>query len=220
MGFDSSYAQYIDHTVLKPETTRETLRRFCDEAKQYHFASVCVNPCNVAFVAAELAGSGVKTAAVVGFPLGANTTHIKAEEAREAVENGAGEIDMVINIAELKQGNGDYVRGDIAAVVAAAHPAALVKVILETSALTDEEITLGSRLAAEAGADFVKTSTGFGSGGATVHAVELMKAAVGDRCRIKASTGINNRAIADEFLKAGAVRFGTSKGIKIVEDWE
>ena len=143
MAYDIRYAQYIDHTVLKPDTTRATLRRFCDEAKKYGFASVCVNPCNVPFVVKELAGTPVKTAAVVGFPLGANTTHIKAEEAREAVANGAREIDMVINIAALKEGELDYVREEIRAVVEASHPEALVKVILEISALTDEEIATG-----------------------------------------------------------------------------
>ena len=220
MAYDIRYAQYIDHTVLKPDTTRATLRRFCDEARKYGFASVCVNPCNVPFVVKELAGTPVKTAAVVGFPLGANTTHIKAEEAREAVANGAREIDMVINIAALKEGELDYVREDIRAVVEASHPEALVKVILEISALTDEEIATGCRLTVDAGADFVKTSTGYGSGGATIEAVKLMKSVVGDRCLVKASTGINNRAICDAFLAAGAVRFGTSKGIKIVEDIE
>lgn len=219
MAYDASYAQYIDHTVLKVDTGKAVLKRFCGEAKQYHFASVCVNPYNVPFVANELAGSGVKTAAVVGFPLGANTTFIKAAEAKEAVENGADEIDMVMNVAALKDGELDYVLADMKAVVEASHPKALVKVILETSILTDEEITTASRLAAEAGADFVKTSSGF-AGPATVEAVRLMKAAVGGKCRIKASTGINNRAICDRFLAEGATRFGTSKGIKIVEDVE
>lgn len=219
MAFDPTYAQYIDHTILKMDAGRATLKRFCDEAKQYHFASVCVNPCNVAYVAGQLKGTGVKTAAVVGFPLGANTSAIKAAEAKEAIQNGADEIDMVMNVAALKDGDLDYVLADMTAVVQASHPDALVKVILETAILTPEEITTASRLAAEAGADFVKTSTGF-SGGATLEAVRLMKAAVGDRCRIKASTGINNREICDAFLAEGASRFGTSKGIKIVEGIE
>ena len=184
-----------------------------------HFASVCVNPCNVSYVAGQLAGSGVKVAAVVGFPLGANTSYIKAAEAKEAIRNGANEIDMVMNVAALKDGDMDYVLSDMTAVIQACHPDACVKVILETAILTPEEITTASRLAAEAGADFVKTSTGF-SGGATLEAVRLMKAAVGDRCRIKASTGINNREICDAFLAEGATRFGTSKGIKIVEGTE
>ena len=219
MAFDPTYAQYIDHTILKMDAGRATLKRFCDEAKQYHFASVCVIPCNVAYVAGQLKGTGVKTAAVVGFPLGANTSAIKAAEAKEAIQNGADEIDMVMNVAALKDGDLDYVLADMTAVVQASHPDALVKVILETAILTPEEITTASRLAAEAGADFVKTSTGF-SGGATLEAVRLMKAAVGDRCRIKASTGINNREICDAFLAEGASRFGTSKGIKIVEGIE
>ena len=218
MAYDASYAKYMDHTVLKIDTTTATLKRFCDEAKEYGFASVCVNPCNVPFVARELAGSGVKTAAVVGFPLGANTTYIKALEAREAVQNGACEIDMVINVGALKDGNWEYVRKDIAAVVEASHPQAQVKVILETCVLTDGEILTASRICAEEGADFVKTSTGFGSGGATVEAVRLMRQAVEGRCQIKASTGINDRAIADTFLAEGVTRFGTSKGIRIVED--
>lgn len=220
MAYDPSYAQYIDHTVLKADTTRSTLLRFCNEAMQYHFASVCVNPCNVAFVAQQLKGSGVKTAAVVGFPLGANKSVIKAAEAREAIADGAAEIDMVINIGALKDGRTDEVREDILAVVKASHPQAIVKVIIEESALTPDEIRTASRLVMEAGADFVKTSTGFGSGGATVEAVELIRSVIGDRCAIKASTGINNRAICDRFLRLGVTRFGTSKGIRIVEDTE
>ena len=220
MAYDPSYAQYIDHTVLKADTTQETLLRFCSEAKQYHFASVCVNPCNVAFVARQLEGSGVKTAAVVGFPLGANKTGIKAAEAREAIADGASEIDMVINIGALKDGRLDFVREDISAVVAASHPTAIVKVIIEESALSPDEIASAARLVMEAGGDFVKTSTGFGSGGATEEGVMLIRSVVGDRCRIKASTGINNRAICDNFLRLGVTRFGTSKGIRIVEDTE
>ena len=217
MAYDRSYAKYIDHTVLKPDTTREILARFCSEAKEYGFASVCVNPCNIPFVVQQLQGSPVKACAVIGFPLGANTSHIKAEEAREAVSLGSQEVDMVINIAALKQGDAEYVLNDIQGVVQAAHPAALVKVILETSALTDEEKRLACRLAAEAGADFVKTSTGFGSGGATAEDVALMKEAVQGKCLVKASTGINDRSICDAMLRAGAVRMGTSKGIRIVK---
>ena len=133
MAFDPTYAQYIDHTILKMDAGRATLKRFCDEAKQYHFASVCVNPCNVAYVAGQLKGTGVKTAAVVGFPLGANTSAIKAAEAKEAIQNGADEIDMVMNVAALKDGDLDYVLADMTAVVQASHPDALVKVILETA---------------------------------------------------------------------------------------
>lgn len=215
--YNASYAKYIDHTVLKCGTTRETVCRFCDEAKRYHFASVCVNPVHVAFVHGQLADSGVATCCVIGFPLGATTTLVKTVEATEAVKNGADEVDMVINIGALKDGRLDEVYEDIRSVAEAAHPNALVKVILETSDLTDEEIVTGCKLAEKAGADFVKTSSGFGAGGATVEAVALMKKTVGNRLRVKASTGINNRAIADEMIAAGAVRLGTSKGIRIVE---
>ncbi len=220
MAYDRSYAQYVDHTVLKIATTTETLKKFCDEAKEYQFASVCVNPCNVPFVAQQLKGSGVKTCSVIGFPLGANTTFIKAMETLEAVKNGAQEIDMVINVGRLKDGDYDYVKKDIQAVVDAAHPQALVKVIIETCVLTDEEKVTVCKLAKEAGADFVKTSTGFGDGGATAADVALMKQTVGEEVQVKASTGINNRRVCDEMLAAGAVRMGTSKGIFIVEDRE
>jgi deoxyribose-phosphate aldolase len=216
-SYDPSYAKYIDHTVLKCGTTRETVRRFCDEAKRYHFASVCVNAVHVAFVHEQLEGSGVATCCVIGFPLGATTTLVKTVEAAEAIKNGADEVDMVINIGALKDGRLDEVCEDIRSVVKTAHPKALVKVILETSDLTDAEIVTGCELAEKAEADFVKTSSGFGAGGATVQAVALMKKTVGERLRIKASTGVNNRAIADEMIAAGAVRLGTSKGIRIVE---
>lgn len=214
--YDASYAKYIDHTVLKCATTRETVKRFCDEAKQYHFASVCVNPSHVKFVHEQLAGSGVATCCVIGFPLGATTTLVKTVETVEAVKNGADEVDMVINIGALKDRRLDEVLEDIKAVVIAAHPKALIKVILETSDLTDEEKTLGCELAVKAGADFVKTSSGFGAGGATEEDVALMKRTVGDRAQVKASTGINTREDADRMIRAGAVRLGTSKGIRIV----
>lgn len=178
---------------------------------------VCVNPGNVAYVAEQLKGGGVITCSVIGFPLGANTTFIKAAEALEAVKNGAGEVDMVINVGALKDKDYDYVKKDIKAVVDAAHPQAEVKVIIETCLLTDEEKVIACKLAKEAGADFVKTSTGFGSGGATVEDVRLMKETVGDM-KVKASTGINDREICDAMLAAGACRMGTSKGIYIVKD--
>ena len=216
-AYDAGYAQYMDHTVLKPETVKKTLKQFCDEAREYHFASVCVNPANVAYVAAQLKGSGVKTCSVIGFPLGASTSLVKAVETAEAIKNGAEEVDMVINIGALKDKEYDVVYHDILAVVNAAHPAAIVKVIIETSALTNEEKVAACALAKRAGADFVKTSTGFGSGGATVEDVKLMKQTVGDGVKVKASTGINDRRVCDEMLKAGAVRMGTSKGIKIVK---
>lgn len=218
MAYDQSYAQYIDHTVLKIATTTQTLKKFCDEAREYGFASVCVNPCNIPYVVSQLKGSGVKACAVIGFPLGANTTFIKAMETLEAVRNGAEEVDMVINIGRLKDKDYDYVLKDIQAVVDAAHPHALVKVIIETCVLTDEEKVKVCQLAREAGADFVKTSTGFGDGGATAADVRLMKQTVGEGVQVKASTGINNRQICDEMVAAGAVRMGTSKGIYIVKD--
>lgn len=214
--YKPEYAGYIDHTVLKPDTLRSTVKRFCAEAKQAGFASVCVNPTHVRLVAAELQGSGVKTCCVIGFPLGATTSLVKATETAEAVQNGAEEVDMVINIGALKEQDYDLVRQDIMGVVAAAHPKALVKVIIETCLLTDEEKTVACRLAQEAGAEFVKTSTGFGPGGATAADIRLMKAAVGDSMQVKASTGINNRAIFEEMVAAGATRMGTSKGSQIV----
>lgn len=218
MPYDISYAKYVDHTVLKIATTTATLKKFCDEAKEYNFASVCVNPCNIPYVVSQLRGTGVKACAVIGFPLGANTTFIKAMETLEAVNNGAEEVDMVINVGRLKDKDYDYVLKDIKAVVDAAHPKALVKVIIETCVLTDEEKVKVCQLAKEAGADFVKTSTGFGDGGATAADVRLMKQTVGENVQVKASTGINNRQVCDEMIAAGAVRMGTSKGIFIVRD--
>jgi len=215
-GMDRSYAKYMDHTVLKPDTVRSTVKRFCDEAKEWQFASVCVNPTHVKYVASQLKGSGVKTCCVIGFPLGATTPFVKAAETTEAVKNGAEEVDMVINIGALKDKDYDLVYEDIKAVVDAAHPKALVKVIIETCLLTDEEKVRACEIAKQAKADFVKTSTGFGSGGATVEDVRLMKRTVGDSMMVKASTGINDRKICDAMLAAGAVRMGTSKGIKII----
>lgn len=215
--YDAGYAKYMDHTVLKCATTRETVKRFCQEAVEYGFASVCVNPTHVAFVREQLKGSEVKTCCVIGFPLGATTTLVKTVETAEAVKNGAQEVDMVINIGALKDRRLDEVEEDIASVVKTAHPHAQVKVIIESSDLTDEEKVLACRLAMSAGADFVKTSSGFGLGGATVEDVKLMKQTVGDKLQVKASTGINDRAICDAMIAAGAVRMGTSKGIKIVK---
>lgn len=215
--YDASYAKYMDHTVLKPDTTKETLKRFCDEAKEYGFASVCVNAANVEYVYSQLKGSSVNTCCVVGFPLGATTSFVKMAESAEAIKNGATEIDMVINIGKLKEKNYQYVYEDIKMVVDTCHPRALVKVIIECSSLTDEEKVAACTLAKKAKADFVKTSTGFGSGGATVEDVQLMKKTVGGACMVKASTGIDTREICDAMLAAGAVRMGTSKGIKIVK---
>jgi deoxyribose-phosphate aldolase len=214
--YDPAYAKYMDHTVLKPDTVKSTVKKFCDEAKEWKFASVCVNPTHVKYVAAQLAGSGVRTCCVIGFPLGANTPFVKAVEAMEAVKNGAEEVDMVINVGALKDKDYDLVYEDIKGIVDAAHPKALVKVIIETCLLTDEEKVRACELAKRAGADFVKTSTGFGSGGAIVEDVRLMKRTVGDSMMVKASTGINDRKVCDAMISAGAVRMGTSKGIKIV----
>ncbi len=210
------YARYMDHTVLKPETVRETVARFCDEARRYRFAAVCVNPCWIAFARERLQGSGVKVATVIGFPLGANTPATKAFEAREAVALGADELDMVINIGALKDRDDDLVARDIAGVVDAGGGAP-VKVIIETSALTDEEKERACRIAARAGAAFVKTSTGFGKGGATPEDVALMKRVVGPGVQVKASTGVKTREDADRLIAAGATRLGTSSGPAIVD---
>lgn len=217
---DAAYGRYIDHTVLKPETTRDTVKRFCDEAKEWGFASVCVNPTHVAYVSKQLAGTDVKTCAVVGFPLGASLSATKAFEAAQAVRDGATEIDMVINIGALKDGRVLEVEDDIRAVVEASHPHAIVKVIIETCLLSDDEKVRACRLAVKVGADFVKTSTGFGSGGATAADVALMKQTVGEHAEVKASTGINDRADVDRLIAAGASRMGTSKGIRIILDEE
>lgn len=210
-------SRYIDHTVLKADTTRDVLTRFCEEALHWGFASVCVNPVNVKFVAAQLAGSDVRTCAVVGFPLGANRTEVKELETRLAVSDGATEIDMVIDIAALKDGRDEEVARDIAAVVRAARPHAAVKVIIETSALDDGQKVRACQLSVNAGADFVKTSTGFGAGGATAQDVSLMAQTVGDRAQVKASTGISDLASFEAVVNAGATRVGTSKGIAIVQ---
>ncbi len=210
------YAKYMDHTVLKPETVRETVARFCDEARRYRFAAVCVNPCWIAFAKERLQGSGVKVATVIGFPLGANTPAAKAFEARDAVALGADELDMVINIGALKDKDDDLVARDIVGVVQAAGKAP-VKVIIETSALTEEEKERACRIAAKAGAAFVKTSTGFGKGGATPEDVALMKKVVGPNVQVKASTGVKTREDADRLIAAGATRLGTSSGPAIVE---
>ena len=209
-------ASYIDHTLLKPEASREQIRAVCEEAKQYHFASVCVNPCWLPLIAEELKGSGVSVCCVIGFPLGASLSSVKAFEAREAVAAGAQEIDMVINIGAVKSGGWELVREDIAAVNAAKGTAKL-KVIIETCLLTDEEKVRVCQIAKEAGADFVKTSTGFSTGGATVHDVELMRKTVGPEMGVKASGGIRTLADALAMIEAGASRLGASAGVKIIE---
>lgn len=208
-------ASTIDHTMLKADAATDTIKRYCSEAKEQHFASVCVNSCHVPLVSSELAGSGVKTCCVVGFPLGAMLTSAKAFEASEAVKAGADEIDMVINIGALKENNLDFARKDIQAVVEAAKPA-LVKVIIETCLLTDEEKITACRLSVEAGAAFVKTSTGFSTGGATVKDIELMRKTVGNAAQVKASGKIRTPEEAAAMLKAGADRIGAGNGMVLL----
>ena len=214
---ERNIAKYIDHTLLKANATEAQIRRLCEEASEYHFASVCVNTCYVPLAAELLKGSGVKTCCVVGFPLGAMSTAAKAFEAADAVKNGAEEVDMVINIGAVKFGDWDYVAKDIEEVVKASHDKALVKVIIETCLLTDDEKVLACRTAKEAGADFVKTSTGFSIGGATVEDIRLMRETVGAEMGVKASGGIKTDEDAIAMIEAGATRIGASSGIAIVE---
>ena len=210
-------AKYIDHTLLKPDATADDIDILCDEAIEYGFASVCVNPAWVKRAAKNLKGSDVKVASVIGFPFGATTSDIKAMETRRVLRDGAKEIDMVINIGALKSGQHDVVREDIAKVSDACHEAgALNKVIIETSLLDDDEKVIASHLARLAKADFVKTSTGFAGGGATVHDVLLMRETIGPKMGIKASGGVRNREDAEEMIAAGASRIGASAGIAIV----
>ena len=211
----NSIAKKIDHTMLKPEATTETIRRYCKEAKEYGFASVCVNTCHVPLVSDELKGTDVKTCCVVGFPLGAMSTAAKAFEAREAVKEGAEEVDMVLNIGAVKDGNYDFVKKDIEAVVEASKPA-IVKVIIETCLLTEEEKRKVCLLSVEAGAAFVKTSTGFSTGGATPEDVGLMRETVGDRAQVKASGGIRTPEDAEKMLEAGADRIGAGNGVVLL----
>jgi deoxyribose-phosphate aldolase len=211
-----SMAQYIDHTLLKPEATRTEIVKLCREALDNRFYSVCINPSYVRTAVEELKGSAVKVCAVIGFPLGATTTAVKAFEAGEAVENGAAEVDMVIHVGALKTGNEKYVRDDIFAVVRAAK-GKTVKVIIETGLLSNEEKVLACRLAKEAGAHFVKTSTGFGPGGASIADVQLMRETVGPEIGIKASGGVRTPEAARQMIEAGATRIGTSSGVVIIK---
>ncbi len=207
---------YIDHTNLKPNATAADIERLCDEARENGFATVAINGCWTAFAAECLAGSGVGISTCIGFPLGAMTTEAKAFEAARAVADGTTEIDMVVNVGRLIQGDDAYVTRDIAAVVEAA-PGVLVKVILECCLLDDEQIVRGCKDSVAAGAAFVKTSTGFSKGGATLHDVALMRTAVGEKCKVKAAGGIHNADEALAMIEAGADRIGTSSGIAIVE---
>jgi deoxyribose-phosphate aldolase len=214
---DQSLAGLIDHTLLKPDATPDKVAQLCFEAKKYHFASVCINPTHVKLCADLLRGSDVKVCTVIGFPLGASETKVKVFEAQTAIEHGATEIDMVINIGALKAGDHNVVATDIRSVVETGHArGALVKVIIETALLTDEEKVVACLLAKEAGADFVKTSTGFSGGGATVHDIELMRKTVGPNVGVKASGGIHTLQDAENMVKAGATRIGASAGVKIV----
>lgn len=208
---------YIDHTLLKSEATEEQVIKICHEAKKYEFASVCVNAYYTSLVSKQLEGTNVKTCVVVGFPLGATTKEVKAFETKQAIENGAQEVDMVINVGALKDKKYDEVRDDIKAVVEAAKDKALVKVILETCLLTKDEIVKACELSKEAGVDFVKTSTGFSTGGATVEDVKLMRETVGKEIGVKASGGVRTTEDAEAVIAAGANRIGASASIAIVE---
>lgn len=209
-------ARYIDHTALKAETTKEQITKLCEEALEYKFASVCVNPTWVAFAAEQLKSDDeVKVCTVIGFPLGANTPEVKAFETKDAIANGADEVDMVINIGAMKDGDFDLVERDIRAVVEAAN-GTLIKVIFETSLLTKEEIKKAAELSVKAGADFVKTSTGFSTGGATVEDIQLMRETVGPDLGVKASGGVRDFEGAKAMIDAGATRIGASAGIAIV----
>lgn len=207
--------QYIDHTLLKPESTQEQIDHLLSEAVEYQFASVCVNPTWVAHCAKTLAGTGVKVCTVVGFPLGANTSSVKAFETKDAIANGADEMDMVINVGQLKSGQYEVVKADIRAVVEASQDK-LVKVIIETCLLTNDEKVKACQLAVSAGADFVKTSTGFSAAGATVEDIVLMRETVGPNIGVKAAGGARSYEDAEAFIEAGATRIGTSSGVAIV----
>ncbi|GEP65635.1 deoxyribose-phosphate aldolase [Clostridium beijerinckii] len=211
-------AKYMDHTILKPEAAEEDVKRLCREAKEYSFASVCVNGCYAKLVSTELVGSEVKTCVVVGFPLGAMTKEAKAFETSQAIENGASEIDMVINVGALKDKNYSLLKDDIEAVVNAAKGKALVKVIIETCLLTDEEKVKACEIAKEAKADFVKTSTGFSTGGATKEDIALMRKTVGPDLGVKASGGVRDFKAAMDMINVGASRIGSSNSIAIVNE--
>ncbi|KRO18855.1 deoxyribose-phosphate aldolase [Lacticaseibacillus saniviri] len=218
---DKPLAKYIDHTLLKPDATQDQIDVLLEEAKQYDFASVCVNPYWVERSAAALKDSDVEVCTVIGFPLGANQTALKVAETEMTINAGAQEVDMVINIGELKAGHDEQVQADIHAVAEAAHQhQAILKVIIEAVLLTDDEKVRACELSEAAGADFVKTSTGFAAGGATVHDVALMRATVGDRLGVKAAGGIHTYAEAKALIEAGASRLGASAGVAILKEAE
>ncbi|HUO35535.1 MAG TPA: deoxyribose-phosphate aldolase [Candidatus Acidoferrum sp.] len=218
-AIESDIARYIDHTLLKPDASRKDIQKLCEEALKFGFASVCVNPWNVAQAAEILRGSPVRVCTVIGFPLGATLPQVKVFEAEEAIKLGAQEVDMVINVGALNSKLDDAVEADIRGVVAASHRSgAICKVILETSLLSTEEKVRGSQAAKNAGADFVKTSTGFSTGGATVEDVRLMRAVVGGDLGVKASGGVRSLEDLQKMVEAGATRIGASASVKIVEE--
>ena len=215
---DNDFGVCIDHTLLKPEADYDQVKKLCEEAAQYHFASVCLNPVYVSLASRLLEGSGVAVCTVVGFPLGATPTEVKVFETRQAVAQGANEVDMVIHVGALKSGDFDAVERDVRQVAMACGSDALLKVIIEAALLTDEEKVQACTLCKVAGADFVKTSTGFGPGGATLHDVALMRRTVGDDLGVKAAGGIRDREMAENMLRAGADRIGASASIQIVRE--
>lgn len=212
-----SIAGMIDHTILKADARKSEVTKLIEEAKKYEFASVCINPTWVGYAAEQLAGTKVKVCTVIGFPLGATTSTVKAFETKDAIANGATEVDMVINIGALKDNDNDFVLNDIKAVVDAAAGKAIVKVIIETSLLSDEEKVRACELSVKAGADFVKTSTGFSTGGATAADVALMRKTVGEKTGVKASGGVRSLEDMNSMIEAGATRIGASSGVKIME---
>lgn len=210
------YNKYIDHTLLKPEATQAQIEVLCNEAREYDFMSVCVNPSQIELCKKLLEGSDVVVCTVVGFPLGATLTSVKVFEAQEALRLGASEVDMVINIGALKEGRTQFVEDEIRAIKEAVGDK-ILKVIIETALLTEEEIVIASQLVVNAGADFVKTSTGFSTAGATVEHVALMKQTVGDKAQVKAAGGVRNTDDLKEMIAAGATRIGTSAGVKLMQ---
>lgn len=211
-------SKYIDHTYLKPFAVEADIIRICEEAKKYHFASVCVNPCNISLVARELAGSGVHACSVIGFPFGTHTTETKIFETKEAIENGADEIDMVINVGRLIQGDEEYVEHEVASLVGVCHEQGkLLKVIVETCYLNEEQIASMCRIVEDTGADFIKTSTGYGSRGANFKDIELFKKYLKIPAKIKASGGIRTLEDAEKYISMGCLRLGTSNGVAIME---
>ncbi len=216
---DIDIVQFIDHTLLKPDATTEQIRQLCADAQQYNFAAVCINPVHVKLAAQLLDGSEVDVCTVVGFPLGAELTRIKVYQTEQIIAEGATEVDMVLNIGALKEGNDDLVLQDIAAVAEAAHRhQAICKVIIETFLLSKEEKVRACRLAEQAGADFVKTSTGFNGGGATVDDIALMRRTVGPGMGVKAAGGVKTLADAKNMIAAGATRLGASAGVQIAQE--